>query len=293
MGGPAHAQPVDDLQRADSLAQSIAWRLTTANAAFCVHAAPATGIVLEDAAVYADPALARSTYRLSGDIYVGALAGPGADSGLAVNTALAAINAQPLAALPAPSRQDPFSRLRRAQTMLDDAAARDGMVNLTSVEGRTVRIAAVPACRVAVRIDDGKAYANATRDEIRLGRRQFDRAQGDAAVIAAMIAHELAHAVLDHQSAVEASHGATAVIRRTEREADRLSVWLMANAGYPPEAAVRFQQTIIAHFAGPLAIDPTHGPWRERARVIAEEIATMRAAPDLDWAHRFRRESRT
>jgi len=105
-----------------------------------------------------------------------------------------------------------------------------------------------------------------------------------------MIGHEMDHAVLDHQAQLAASHGSVAVTRRTEREADRLSVWLMANAGYRPEGAIEFQRTIIAASAGFLTVDPTHGSWRERARVIATEIAVLKSAPDADWAHRFQRE---
>lgn len=293
LGSAAVAQPVDDLERDDSLAISIAWRLQTANAAFCARSLPATGIQLEDTAVYGDPALARSTYGLSGEIYIGALAqtGPGTAAGLTVNTTITAIDGQAMTALPAPSRHDPFERLRQAQALLDDAAARDRTVTLTTADRNDVQVTTVPACHVLVRIDDEKNYANATRDEIRLGRRHFDDAHGDPDLIAAMIAHEMAHAVLDHQSAVEASHRSLPVVRRTEREADRLSVWLLANAGFPPEAAIRFQQTVIAHYVGFLAFDPSHGSWRDRARVIAAEIATLKSAPDSDWAHRFRREA--
>jgi beta-barrel assembly-enhancing protease len=287
---PATAQPVDDLERDDSLALSVAWQLEAGNARYCPHAPPATGIQLEDTAVYSDPALARRTYGLTGDISIGALAETGPAAGLAVNQTVTAIDGQPLA-LPAPPASDPFARLRRAQALLDDTAAHDGTVTLTLGDSRTVSVTAVPACRVAVHIDDEKNYANATRDEIHLGRRHFDLAQGDRAVIAALIAHELAHAVLDHESLLEAHHSAPALVRTTEREADRLSVWLLANAGYPPEAALTFQRTVIAHVTGPLSIDPLHGSWRERSRIIAAEIATLKAAPDADWPRRFVRET--
>ena len=203
------------------------------------HVARQTGIQLEDTAVYGDPALARRTYGLSGDIYIGALAAnaPGANAGLLVNTTIIAIDGQALSALPAPARSDPFTRWHLAQAMLDDAAARDGAVDLTPSEPgadhRVIHITAVPACRVTVKVDDRQNYASATRDEIRLGRHYLDAAHGDPA----LIAQEMAHTVLDRQSRIEASHKSFAVVRRTEYEADRLSVWLLANAGYPPTAA--------------------------------------------------------
>lgn len=292
-GSVALAEPVDDLERDDSLALSIAWTLQTANARYCERVASSTGIQLEDAAVYDDPALARKTYGLAGDIYVGALAasGPGVSAGLSVNMTLAAISGHALAALPAPERHAPFTRLHQAQAMLDLAAERDGVVELTTADHHVFRVTAVPACAVSVKVDDEQNYANATRDEIRLGRRHLDLANGDTAVIAAMISHEMAHAVLDHQSQIAASRRSLPVIRRTEREADRLSVWLLANAGYPPEAALEFQRIVVAHFNGPLGIDPTHGNWRERSAIIEAEVAVLKSAPDADWRHRFRRET--
>jgi beta-barrel assembly-enhancing protease len=290
----ASAQPVDAIEQDDALVLSVTWRLEAANARYCRDAAPGTGIQLQDTAAYNDPGLARRTYGLAGDIYIGALAdtGPGTAAGLTVNMTVTAIDGQSLAALPAPPAADPFARLHRLQAMLDDAAAAHGAVTLTLAEGRTVAITAVPACRVAIRAEDQTRHANATREEIRVGRRHLALARGDRAVIAAMIAHELAHAVLDHETLLAAAHQAADAVRLTEREADRLSVWLMANAGYPPEAALTFQRTVIARSAGPLAIDPLHGSWRERTRIIAAEIAVLKAAPDLDWPRRFVRESR-
>ncbi len=292
LGGRAVATPVDDLQRDDSLAQSIGWRLLTANASACPDVAAATGIQVQDTAAYDDPALARARYGLSGDIFVGALAddSPGAASGLTVNTTIIAIAGQPLTALPAPPPRTPYARLQRVQALLDDAAARDGVVALTGGGGRVYRVATVPACRVAIMVDDDRTYANATRGEIRIGRRLFDATEGNRDVIAAIIAHELAHAVLDHESQLAQAHRSLAVRRRTEREADRLSVWLLAKAGYPPAAALDFQRTLVARYGGPLAIDLTHGGWRARSRIIAAEIATLTASPDADWPLRFRRE---
>ena len=291
-GSAVLAQPVDDLQRDDAIALSTAWRLQQANAPFCSRIGQSIGIGLEDTAEFPDPAQARAVYNLSGDIFIGAVAAasPGAKAGLAVNTTLAAIDDHRLAELPAPPKQDPFARQRLARDILDQALARNGAVDLTLANGQHMRISAVPVCRVAIAIDDAKSYASANRDEIRLGRRAFDVARGDPEIVAALIAHEMAHVVLDHQSALEASHSSLHVVRRTEREADRLSVWLLANAGYRPEAALRWQQTYVAHFNGFLTIDPTHGGWKSRAAVVAQEITALRSAPDTDWSRHFRRE---
>lgn len=288
----ALAQPADDLERDDSLALSQLWRLARASAGQCADAAPLTGILVEDSAVYADPALAERAYGLAGPIFIGALAegGPGAAAGLTVNLALSRIDGVRLADWPAP-RPHAFDRLYRAQALMDGAAARDGKVVLVSADGRSFTVVAQPACRVALAIDDGKNYARAKAGAIRIGRAHLDETAGHPDWLAAMIAHEMAHAVLDHAARIAAAHNDTATVRATEHEADRLSVWLLARAGIDPRAAVEFQRGVIARHNGFLTTDPTHGGWRERVRIIEAEIATMRAAPDLDWATRFRRES--
>jgi predicted Zn-dependent protease len=78
-------------------------------------------------------------------------------------------------------------------------------------------------------------------------------------------------------------------VRRTEREADRLAVWLLANAGYDPEAAVQMTQLLRPRGLFVMAA-PSHGSTSARVRDIAAEIAALRAAPDANWALRFRRE---
>ena len=295
----AWAQPVDDLERDDSEALSVAWRLQLGNARYCPHVARQTGIQLENTAVYADPALVRSTYGLTSDIYIGALAAdaPGAKAGLSVNTTVIAIDGQLLSELRTPKRNDPFTRWHLAQAMLDDAAARDGAVDLTlarpGAAPHVVHIAAVSACKVTVKVDDQQSYASANREEIRLGRHYIDAAHHDPQLIAALIAHEMSHTVLDHQSQLEASHMAGGTVRRTEHEADRLSVWLLANAGYPPQAALDLQSKVISQLVGPFSIDLTHGGWHSRAARIDREITTLKAAPDADWPKRFVREPAT
>ena len=112
---------------------------------------------------------------------------------------------------------------------------------------------------------------------------------GDEPLIAAMIAHEMAHAVLDHQTRIEAAHRAVGVVRACEREADRLSIWLLAVAGYDPQAAPRMIARIGPGFQI-LFPSASHGSWKGRVRDMTAEIATLHAAPDMDWRSRFRRE---
>ncbi len=285
---PAAAQPVDDLQRDDAFVQTIGWRLSHANARFCARAAPGIGLLLGDAQTYYDPAAVREAYGLAGDIAVAAAAAdaPAARAGLDANRAIAAVAGTPVGP---PTRKGRWDRVWGLQTLLEQTVAATGEVTLMLADGRSVTVPGAPSCAVRFILDDGKDNAGATRSQVRVGREALTQLGGDEALIAALIAHELAHAALDHETWLDTNGRSVANVRRTEREADRLSMWLLANAGYDPEAALRMIRQI-----GPRGLfviaSPTHGKSRTRAREMAAEIAVLRAVPDQDWAARFRRE---
>jgi predicted Zn-dependent protease len=245
-------------------------------------------LLLGDVQTFADPAAARTAYGLSGDIAVAAVAAgsPAEAAGLAANMVVTAVAGTAVG--PAP-RRGSWDRIMALQARLEQAAARDGEVALTLEGGRLVTIKAAPSCGVRFILDDAKNNAAATRSQVRIGREALAQLGGDEAMIAAVLAHELAHAALDHETVLGPGRWTTAAVRRTEREADRLSVWIMANAGYDPAAALRMIYLIAPR--GILVIPgPSHGKASTRAREMAAEIAVMRAAPDTDWAQRFRRE---
>lgn len=285
---PTTAQPIDDLQREDALVQSIGWRLSHTNARFCPRAAQGVGLLLGDVQTYRDPDAARLAYGLSGDIAVAAVAAdsPAARAGLEANMVVTAVAGEPVGPPPPPGSWD---RVWGLQTRLEQAVATAGAVTLVLADGRSMTIDGAPSCAVRFILDDGKGNAGATRVQVRVGRKALTQLGGDEAMIAALMAHELAHAALDHETVLGPGRRSTADVRRTEREADRLSVWLLANAGYDPEAALRMIGRIRP--GGLLVVAaPSHGTSRTRAREMAAEIAVLRAAPDADWAQRFRRE---
>jgi predicted Zn-dependent protease len=112
--------------------------------------------------------------------------------------------------------------------------------------------------------------------------------------LATVIAHELAHNILRHRARLNAANiqrglaqnfGRNArLTRATEEEADRLSVWLMADAGYDPAAAARFWTNFGKRHGGGIFAAPTHPRWQDRVRSVTEEAAAMqrlRAADPL------------
>jgi beta-barrel assembly-enhancing protease len=191
--------------------------------------------------------------------------------------------------LPPPDPADSWARVLGLQKRIERALARSGEVSLTLADGRVFAVRGAPSCGVRFILDDGKGNAAASRDQVRIGRRTLRKMGDDPALIAAVLAHELAHAALDHESIITSERRSPGAIQRCEREADRLSVWILANAGFDPAAALSMTKQLAA---GTLALiaSSTHGSTRARIARIREEIAQMKTFPDHNWALRFRRE---
>jgi hypothetical protein len=109
---------------------------------------------------------------------------------------------------------------------------------------------------------------------------------GEDDELAALVAHELAHIVLRHPdrlTAADVSRGMFSIfgrnarlIRRTEIEADRLSVVLLANAGYDPMAAARLWRTHGDELGdGGLLAGTTHLDLEDRIALVEREGALI------------------
>ncbi|MFA7597165.1 MAG: hypothetical protein WCY92_12510 [Novosphingobium sp.] len=310
---PAHAAPDADrlevglameaLQLDDTRLQTVGWRLATANAAFCAAARPAVGLLLQDVMNYNDPGSIRTALGISSDIAVQAVApdSPAARAGLSPNDAVLAIGSWSMADLPSVPAGD-YTRLKTLHDRIDGLLADGGKIRLRvkrgSDEEREVELAGVPACpgRFELRTQGGKAQADGSR--VLIGRR-FGAAKRPSDVLeesefAAVVAHEFAHNLLGHGDWLEREGRGWGNIRRTEREADRLSVWLLANAGYDPAGAVRLMRGWGRRNDLGILRLPTHEGWDERAASMESEIAPMRAAMErrgaADWSRDFLRE---
>lgn len=273
------------------------WRLVTRNAEFCSESVPSLGMALHDMATYPDPALTRSTFGLSGDIGVLAVAedSPANRAGIVPDSTLASVNE---------AMVDHFPRTDPPWQRLDDL--RDAMaieLQLTAPpvvgwtdpqglpHGRT--IAPVAAC--ATRFEVGNLGERATADgsRVMLGP-DFPGFAYPEDEFAAAVAHELAHNLLGHRAWLDTEGRSRSNIRLTEREADRLSPWLLINAGYDPTAAGRMIARLRPNSGGGLFRKRTHRGWDERVETIAFEIEAMEAHVDeggrADWSQHFVRE---
>lgn len=292
---PALASDFTELQHLDARVQTVGWRLAHGNAPFCRTTAPAIGLQLHDTANYADPPAVRAALGLASDIAVEAVAddAPAARAGLVANDALGEVADQSVARLP-PARPGDYTRLTGLYERIDTALALTGQVALTVLrptgDARMVLIGE-PVCltRFEMLTEGNRAAADGRRVIV---SRKLVAFLPEDELLAALLAHELAHNVLDHRLRLNANGRTWTAVRATEREADRLSVWLLANAGYDPVAALRF----MARWGPPnddgIFSTPDHDRWRKRYRLIEAELARLEAARrdpggEANWARDF------
>lgn len=299
---PAQAGVAEDragllsLQADDLRLQTLGWRLARANAPFCDNAAPAIGLLLQDMANYAQPARMRAAAGIAGDVAVEAVVAdaPAARAGLAPNDEILSIGGQSMDDLP-PARRNDWRRLTSLHDMIDAALARDGSVRIAwrARDGarRDALITGEPACPTRFELLDGGGRAVADGKRVIFGRAfsGFDLAEDE---MAAAVAHEFAHNLLAHRAWLKGRR-TMKNIRATEREADRLMPWLLANAGYDPAAAVRFFRKWGPGNDGWIFRAPTHDGWDERAEFVRAELPKIAALASrgqpADWRAHFER----
>lgn len=292
----AHAR----LQQRDRQLLDMGWKLARANAPFCAGAKPRIGLLLQDLAGYGKkgPSL-RHALGLPGDIAVEAVAqdSPAARAGLAPNTPVVALGSTRVEELQNPP-DAAWKRLAGLHDLVDSELAASGTVMIgwlgQSGETATSVIAGVPACPGRFEVLDSGTKAQAEGARVIFGRDfpGFDYPQDE---FAAAVAHELAHNLLGHRAWLERHGRRQANIRLTEREADRLMPWLLANAGYEPEAASRFMARWGPAHGGGLLRKRTHDGWDERADLIEAELPLIAGVRDAqgraDWSRHFVRET--
>lgn len=282
-------------QDANQRLQDAGWRLARANAAFCPKVIPAIGLQVQDMASYGAPDIARAALGLRRDFAVNAAAAgsPAALSGAFTRNreivALERFDPNDWPATPPMA----WERTTRAHDHIDAMLAEHGGITIAFADGTEARVTPVEVC--ATRFDlyaaETRAFANGTRVIFGLNSPAYAY---DEPVFAALVAHELAHNVLGHDAWLDANGRKAKNVRRIEREADRLVPWLLANAGYDPDAGAAFMtQWGRKHDAG-LKLRRTHDGWDERAENMAAEVPLVRAAMaadgKADWARLFRRE---
>lgn len=296
----APAVRLERLTNLDVRVAGVAWRLALANADLCPVNRPRAGWTLQSASQYGQELrpLAVARYGLSGAL-PGVLAAPGdspaAEAGLAQGDLILTVNGVPLDRGEAQATES-YDGLQANTAMLDSALAQ-GPVRLTvqrnGVE-REATVRPVLACAYPTQVEvtgnlrsrtdgrhifisDGMANLAANEDEL-----------------AFVLAHELAHAVLEHRTqpdvvGVRGGLNWALSMRRglslgSEADADRLGLYLMARSGFDPARALEFLSRYDAADGGPGGpqinaggVYPSASSRRRALQPVLDDIAARRA----------------
>ena len=310
MAGPLAAQPVPQAQvdypaeraaigryqDADQRLQDVGWTLAKGNAPFCPNVVPSIGLQLQDMASYGEPAVARLALGLMGNFAVqtAARGSPAALSGeFTRNREITGLERFDPNQWPAGKALE-WQRLVRSHDHIDAMLTEHGGITIAFADGSTLRVQPDQVCasRFELMGDGDKAVADGARVVIGVGFPAFK--YEEEPVFAGLVAHEFAHNVLGHDAWLDRNGRQGKHVRRIEREADRLIPWLLANAGYDPEAAVIFMTRWGSKHDSGLRLRMGHDGWDERADAIAIEVAQVKALMaregKADWRAHFRRE---
>ncbi|MGQ3287089.1 M48 family metallopeptidase [Sphingopyxis sp.] len=289
MAAPALAQqsPYAALAATEARVATIGFRLTTANAAWCPVRQPQFGWIWGDPRLYAADRRteALAAYGAVDQLhpYIAALAphSPAASAGMKVGTPVTAIADAPV---PDGIGDHPFARITAIEGSMA-ALPVDTAIALHVGAGRIVSLTPVAGCVSDFRVEANERPAAVADGRMVLVNQGLADFAADDAELAAAIAHELAHNILRHRARLDAAgvdrglgkqFGRNArLFKQTEVEADRLSVWLLAGAGYDPAAAGRFWSRFGQRKGRPMFQASTHPNWRDRVASLEAEAAAI------------------
>lgn len=288
--------PLEVFQLREDLLFRVGYRLATANAEFCDVTQPVSGVLLHDAEAYGEPAAVRYLFGLKGDLGVQSVApgSPAELAGLRRNDTISALGGQAISTRWLPTRPG-WQRGHDIRDFMDKELAAGTLdIDWFDAEGasRNAALTPVPACASRFELLTNSAKASADGERVLVGESfpGFAYAEDE---FAALIAHEMAHNLLGHLDYFEESGRKRSLVRLSEREADRLMPWLLANADYDPVAAARFMQLWGPRHGGWIFRKRTHDGWDERVEFIEAELPLIAAAQaetgKADWRAHFER----
>lgn len=302
-------QAYQDIALHDKRLAQIGYRLSKANAEFCPRSAPNLGWVLHDIAQYGEPEIAQKAFNFEQQISVLTMVdgGPADLAGVqegdgfigisyersyhdAMGTSRINISSDPYAII---KRENYYDRIQMVQqninTVLENIAKYDDAVPIVTL----IRGGAQIKMPVEMEIICASDYVLDAREKIDAGANgQYVRITlglskllSDDEEYAAAVAHELAHNILKHRIMIAdgkagkgplAGLGRNKRIRTTEEQADRLAIWLMANAGFDVQAGPRMIERLSNRKGRPLFGHITHNKSKKRLGFMNQEIEALK-----------------
>lgn len=283
-------------QGRDQKLQNIGWALARGNAAYCDRIIPSVGLQLQDIQSYGEPAIARAALGVESDFAVqtAARGSPAAKSGAFTrNREIVSISGfDPNTLALDPGKR--WERVTRVHDRITEMFATQDTLTFTFADGSSETLAPVPICETDFVLINTKNKRLATGGfgQVAIGS-AVEAFTYDEPVFAGMVAHEFAHSLFRHTRWLRLNKRKQRNKRATEREADRMMPWLMANAGYDPQAGVVFVETWLKRYSYGIFRDRAYDAWNERAENISAEIAIVRDFVEregkADWATHFQR----
>lgn len=278
---------------------SIVYRLGLAGVAHCPATMPLTGLAFHHLGEYRPQDRAEAIAQYHVDRGIGILSvvegSAGARAVLKAGDVILSVNG---IAFPSPAaiaaERDEDERRRRmvvSEEMLE-TALREGPARIEVLRGGVDRLIVTlgsrPGCPARGRLarsGQNNAFADGRYAIMTTGFLGFFRSDDELAVA---LAHELSHNILRHPQQLEAQGvpngmmrhiGRNArLVRATEVEADRLSVRLLASAGYDLDAIMPFWRRLHGRADSMLTLISAHPSLRARETYINAAIAEVRAA---------------
>lgn len=293
--GPGAAQDRETLEAvraADLQLAAIGWRLAVPNAALCDRLEPGLGLQLHtlDQFDSASRSAAKAHFGFATPVAIEGVIpdGPAARAGLRQDDSLVRVGSVQIAGLA--GKPGTTQRLVAAQLAIA-ALAPDKPIEVEAIRAGAplkVTVEPLPACRTRFELRLANDYnASADGTMVQISARFLETYSAEQ--VAAAVAHEFSHNILHHRDRLEArgvdfgmlaGFGANVkYFRQTETQADILSVYLLANAGYPPQASVAFWKSFGPSKAGGIFRSRSHPHWRDRIATLEAEIAKLETIP--------------
>ena len=279
------------LAKQDLRLAMVGHRLASANAPFCERKSRNPGWVLHDKVQYPNAVTAQAAFGFRAPIAVSAVVPGGAAGALGIKQGdgIVAINGVDSSNPNFIRQKRASARLEKLQNSLDEALDKVGIADVTlmTADGlKTVKLAPPAICASRFWVDTkSKLDAGADGTSVRVTEGLMAFTADDEAQLAAVVAHEMAHNLLAHRQKLDAIGKGNKQILGTEIEADRLSVWLMANAGYDPMAALQFTERYGRKTGLGILSAGTHLRWRNRQKVMRQEIVLIQQAATENGLH--------